>query len=282
MRPANAAPFAHPALTAFAALAALLLPAAASAQQGPSPEAGAAQSNGAPLQLTGTGRGVRTREEREHGPDEYNGLTLGAAHLPRGFARRLRRGARPVVTWPGFQMTQDGSRLFFAVSGTNLQIDAPQSANGRVVYRLHNASIYLHNTRRPLETGGFATPVERAYVRQARRDVELVVELRAQSQGNLTQQQGPDGVTFVLLDFPRYAAAEGVGVAVDSPAARTLQPRERNRRPANGTNAPAGSSNDNGAPSQPPSRGSVEIRPSQDPPPQGSAMDNERPPPVRP
>ncbi len=167
------------------------------------PAAQGSQSSATVTDASGqTPRITNTANRRERAWWEYAGVTPGGNEL--AVLRRWARGRRnrPAVAWPGFQMTPQGSRVFLAV--THSPSFTPVNEPGRLVYRLANAVIPLSNNRRVLETGAFSTPVTRAFLRSRGRDAELVIELRASSLPNVSQHDGPEGVTFVMLDFPQW------------------------------------------------------------------------------
>ncbi|MBL8683206.1 MAG: hypothetical protein JNK05_28820 [Myxococcales bacterium] len=151
---------------------------------------------------------VTARPTRERAWWEYAGVTPGSSEYAvlRRWARRRSRDGRVVVAWPGFQMTESGSRVFLAVSSAPRVTSIQET--GKLVYRLERASVPIYNNRRTLETAAFATPVSRAYLRLRRGSVDLVIELRggASAQPQTSQQAGPDGISFLMFEFGRYAA----------------------------------------------------------------------------
>jgi hypothetical protein len=181
-----------------------------------------------------------------------------------------------VVAWPGFQMTESGSRLFLAVS--SVPRITPVNEAGKLVYRLERASVPLSNNRRALETVAFATPITRAYLRPRRDAVDLVIELRASGvQPTQSLQTGPDGITFVILDFPRYAAPETSPSRSGAAAPRVLT--------ASGTRESRGIRPSGEPPSPQPQGSSISIRPSESTDLEGTDLradgsDDERPPAV--
>jgi hypothetical protein len=185
-------------------------------------------------------------------PWDYAGVAPGtggfAPGLHRFLLRHARRGGTPIVAWPGFQMLPGGSRLFLAVTGP-VQVTTAQEA-GRLIYRVHGARVVLHNNERPLETEAFDTPVERAFLRQRGRDVDLVVVLRNAATPQMSQQAGAGGLQFVFVDFPAWRPPNHVPLGM----------------PGNRGNG-ARSLTEQG------------IRPADRPPPPG---DTEEPPPVQP
>jgi hypothetical protein len=156
-------------------------------------------------------------------------------------------------------MTERGSRLFLAVSAVPRM--TPVSSPGRLVYRLERASVPIRNNRRALETAAFATPISRAYLLPRRGSVDLVIELRAgaTTQPTPSQQPGPDGVSFVMLEFPPYQ------VSLEEPTrGGATEPQRASTRP---------DSNASIRPSQP-SQGETQAGA------RVTGQDDERPPPV--
>lgn len=141
-----------------------------------------------------------------HRPEEYGGLTPGGGRLPPGL-RRLRRIRSPrnipVVAWPGFQMVPGGSRIFLA-STSQPTITTTRPSPRVLVYRLERARIALFNNRRPLLTESFETPATRSFLRTVRGAVELVIELRADVEPRVSQEDGPPGLHFLYVDLPPW------------------------------------------------------------------------------
>lgn len=194
-----------------------------------------ASNNTANAQVTatpnGTARVTATTQNRERAWWEYAGVTPGGNEL--AVLRRWARGRRnrPAVAWPGFQMTQQGSRVFLAV--THSPTFSPVNEPGRLIFRVENAVIPLSNNRRALETVAFNTPVTRAFLRTHGRDTELVIELRASLLPTVSQQSGPEGVTFIMLDFPQWTL----------PAEQTAQSAPRTAAMPNNNNNNGSASN---------------------------------------
>ncbi|MBI2892399.1 MAG: hypothetical protein HYY06_02530 [Deltaproteobacteria bacterium] len=148
----------------------------------------------APIALAQDERPVLTNQGQA-----YQGVTPGTPNPPpRIRVGRSRR--RPVVTWPGFQVSAQGSRIFVQTS----QPVAIQGIAGpsRLVYRLAGFVISTRNNRNPLVTAHFNTPVTSAYLRRRGRDVELVIELRAQVEPMISNSPGENGLQFVFFEFP--------------------------------------------------------------------------------
>ncbi len=147
----------------------------------------------APLALAQDERPLLTNQGQA-----YQGVTPGTPNPPPRI--RGRRGRRPVVTWPGFQISPQGTRIFVQTS----QPVAVQGTAGpsRLVYRLPGFVISTRNNRNPLVTAHFNTPVTSAYLRRVGRDVELVIVLRAQVEPMVSNAPGENGLQFVFFEFP--------------------------------------------------------------------------------
>ncbi len=110
-----------------------------------------------------------------------------------------------VLTWPGFQMTPNGSRFFLQT--TSAPVTETKPSEGRFEVILKNARTHVRNTRRWLDTRYFATPVRRARVeRRGRRDLAFVFELRTASTPSVSSGTGPDGYTYLYVDWPPASA----------------------------------------------------------------------------
>lgn len=161
---------------------------------------------------------ARVRTTQAHPEGAYMGVVPGSPNRPPRVRRRASRAL--IVTWPGFQMTEGGSRVF-------LQLTQPVSVEEQrgvrtVTYTIRNARVPVRNNRRPLITTHFNTPVLRARLVQRRRNALLVVELRDDVPATLTQGTGPNGFHFLFIDFPpgTYAAPpEGARLGDDVPRA---------------------------------------------------------------
>lgn len=213
------------------------------------------------------GGGIRTSDEargiiRGRRPEEYAGLSPGSPRMSPGLSRMLgvRRTMRdPVVAWPGFQMVPGGSRLFLA---TTRPVTVTESTPRPMVRVLHidHAQILRSNSRRPLETVAFATPLVQAVLRPVRGGLDLIMTMRADVAPRTTQEPAANGLSMVFVDFPSYALPE---VARIRDAAGNTIVVGTNTAPA--SNAPPTSA-------APPSQ-ATPVRPQE--------MDTERPPGIR-
>ena len=141
-------------------------------------------------------------------PGYYRGVVPGENHVPPR-ARWLKRTRRNFVTWPGFEMTSSGSRIFVQTTHpvTYERADEPN----RIVLILHDTRIHLRNNRNPLVTEHFNTPVARAYLRYRRGNTLLVLDMKVESSPSI-RQMSEGNYHFVMLEFPpgNYPIPEGV------------------------------------------------------------------------
>lgn len=158
-------------------------------------------------QVDDTTRVASARPTRmPHPIGEYTGLVPGDASAPPHVQSRLRRAGRgrraaKLMTWPGFQARGDqGSRIFVQMSGEIAYERADQP--NRIVVLLKNASIGVRNSRLPLETRFFNTPVARANVVRRGRDLALVLDMRNAVTPTLRTEPGPDGTQLLFVEFP--------------------------------------------------------------------------------
>jgi hypothetical protein len=106
----------------------------------------------------------------------------------------------PIVSAPGFRLIEDGkSRVFLEVS-EKVEI-TERKAQGRIVYQLKGAHTALRNSRLPLPTGVFPTPVGRVELADQGDGADLVIELRE-----------PATPVYQVIDTPR-----GIALQVDFP-----------------------------------------------------------------
>lgn len=120
-----------------------------------------------------------------------------------------KRGPARVV-WTGFQVTEQGSRVFVQTTGTvEIEVTGGTRQSG-VTVTLRNCRIHMRNNSRTLDTRYFNSPIEQIAVHQRRRDVQLEIALRQPAKPTPREEQGPDGTHFWVIDF---AAAETVVTA---------------------------------------------------------------------
>ncbi|WP_437602669.1 AMIN domain-containing protein [Sorangium sp. So ce590] len=134
----------------------------------------------------------------------------GAAQAPRKRAPRARKPkpkeapvdltGRPVATFPGFRMLPTGgSRVFVQIHGGKVDV-AESKAAGRLVYRMKGAGA-IQTNRFPLVTSFFATPVTQVQLVDQGNDLDMVIDLRAQTDATYRVVETDQGIVL-QVDFP--------------------------------------------------------------------------------
>jgi len=131
--------------------------------------------------------------------DEYRGVVPGRDHRPPRARRLPSDGRRTWVTWPGFEVSAEGSRVFIQTTApvTYRRADEP----GQVVLVLENTRIHLSNNRNSLVTEHFDTPVARIYLRRERRNTVLVLEMKVAAEPTIRESTQGE-YSFLFLEFP--------------------------------------------------------------------------------
>jgi hypothetical protein len=146
--------------------------------------------------------------------------------------------ARPdaaVATFPGFRLLPDGRSRIYVELTRSVSVDE-RRADGMLIYVIHDARVPVRNNRNALITTHFATPVGRARLLKAGRDVELIIDLRKNASATQKVVAGENGGARLEVDFPAgdYPPTPGL---FDPPAAKG---RSRDaEQPAAGEPAPA-------------------------------------------
>jgi len=130
----------------------------------------------------------------------YRGVSPEAGVTPPK-ASRSKRAKRPLITWPGFQARRDGASRVFIQTSEPVQPET-RSGEGTFVLRFANTGVHLRTNRLPIETRYFDTPVTRIRVVRFRRDVEVVLELRAAVTPEVRTLQDANGFHYVVAEFP--------------------------------------------------------------------------------
>lgn len=128
----------------------------------------------------------------------------GAGHSPprEAAARRLATSGRSpvnVLTWPGFE-PRAGGRFFLQTTGS--VTTETRATDGRFEVLLRGARTHLRNTRRPLVTRFFNTPVTEARIEGRGRDLAFVFHLRTASVPSVSESAGENGYRYLYVDFP--------------------------------------------------------------------------------
>jgi len=135
---------------------------------------------------------------------EYRGVRgpgQGQPPRQRSIQRRAtRRRAATLLTWPGFSPSAGGT--FFLQLSSPVQPET-NMAEGRFEVILRNVRTHARNTRRPLRTQYFNTPVTMAKVeRRGRRDLAVVFTMRAATTPRVRSEPGAGGYFYVYVEFP--------------------------------------------------------------------------------
>ncbi|WP_437639689.1 AMIN domain-containing protein [Sorangium sp. So ce854] len=129
-----------------------------------------------------------------------------AARQRPGRARKPKKAddlaGRPVATFPGFRMLPTGgSRVFVQIHGGKVDV-AESKAAGRLVYRMKGAGA-IQTNRFPLVTAFFATPVTQVQLVDQGNDLDMVIDLRAQTEATYRVIDTEQGVV-IQVDFPPF------------------------------------------------------------------------------
>jgi hypothetical protein len=147
----------------------------------------------------------------------------------------VRHAGEAVATFPGFEMLADGgSRLFVQLSK---QVDVDQqkdaghaaaparkgkraraaTASGPTLkYTLKGAEVLRRNNELALVTVHFNTPVVRARLQPAGRDLLLVVDLRADVTPSMKVVPAKDNGAMLQIDFPQGSYLPAQAAAPDA------------------------------------------------------------------
>ncbi len=186
------------------ALAPLLVVRASPAQDTPAqpaPSASASPSASAePSVRPATGYGWSDHKSR------------GAAHPHRHVRHHAVKRAGPVATMPGFELLGDGGSRFFVQLTQQVPVES-HKAKGKLTYVLKGAHVDRRNNLNPLVTVHFNTPVTRARLVPAGKNLNFVLELRADVTPTYKVVPGKDGTSLLVIDFPKGKYLPNAAVA---------------------------------------------------------------------
>lgn len=139
----------------------------------------------------------------------YTGVVPGRSRIPAHVAS-ARDADRRMLSWVGLQMRPDGASRFFVQLTSEAEYEQEQG-DGRFVVVLKGTAIHQSNSRRPLETRFFNTPVRRAHIERRGEDLAFVLELREGVSPFVKTDRGPKGLHYVYVEFPpgNYLEDEG-------------------------------------------------------------------------
>ena len=157
--------------------------------------------------------------QRRTTTEPYAGITPGKVDRAPG----IKPPAGCWLTWPGFQMTKTGSRIFLQFSERpQFHVDFSRRT---ITMLFDNCRIFSRNTRRRLITRYFATPVDQMRIRRKRKNIEVRIRLKAPMETRPTWRR-IDGAWYLFADFPSWRRGTG------SIKRRRASRRPRTRRTA--------------------------------------------------
>lgn len=129
----------------------------------------------------------------------YEGVTPESDTIPENMPAAP--GAAALVTWPGFQMLPGGGSRVFIQTSIAVAPELKRDGDGWQVV-LPGVALPGGNTRRPLSTQYFNTPV--TSVRTTARGGAVVVHLsmRAKLQPAVRTERSQNGYFFTFVEFP--------------------------------------------------------------------------------
>ncbi|WP_437818707.1 hypothetical protein [Sorangium sp. So ce1078] len=170
----------------------------------------------------------------------------GAAQAPRQRAPRARKPkpkdaqaditGRPVATFPGFRMLPTGgSRVFVQIHGGKVDV-AESKAAGRLVYRMKGAGA-IQTNRFPLVTSFFATPVTQVQLVDQGNDLDMVIDLRAQTDATYRVVETDQGIVL-QVDFPASIPEQRAAAQPEETRKRAVR-RTISQQPESSDESPA-------------------------------------------
>jgi hypothetical protein len=144
------------------------------------------------------------------------------ATAPAHRTRMVRHAGEALATFTGFEMLADGGSRLFVQLNKAVEVEQtkdvavaprararkgkaarPAAATNRLVFILKGAELGRSNDSNSLETVHFNTPVLRARLVPAGKDLRLVVVLRADATPTLKSVAAKDNGSIVQIDFPQ-------------------------------------------------------------------------------
>jgi hypothetical protein len=197
-------------------------------EDGPGPvNTTASVSAGADYDIQPHARGVLVERDEPapgHPLGSYAGVVPGAAIAP-AVQAPPHAETKPLITWPGFQMRQDGTSRVF-IQSTAALTPQPSAAASKFSVYLPGAKVAGNTNRLPLETRFFNTPVSRVNIAVQREGVTLVLDMRADVSPIVSSERGPTGYYFLYIDLPKGQYVQGPPPSpIDTPPSPTDSPK---------------------------------------------------------
>jgi hypothetical protein len=171
---------------------------------------------GEDIQLEPRNAPLIKQELEGHPLGTYAGVVPGSSGSPA--VPVAKSETKPVITWPGFQMRQDGTSRVF-IQSTSALTPQPSAAGLRFSVHLPGAKVAGNTNKLPLETRFFNTPVSRVNIEQQRDGVTLVLDLRAEISPVVSSERGPTGYYFLYIDLPKGSFVKNPLPPVEAPPA---------------------------------------------------------------
>ncbi len=132
----------------------------------------------------------------------YQGVVLGADHLPPRAPKLPIKSGPPRIVWTGFQIKEGVPTLFIELTG-QVPYRVTDTPQGLAVH-LDGAKAPLRNNLRPLRAGFFETAITDVEAKQQGK--ALVLHVKRRGKGVLTHrerwQEAPGGYQLLLVEFP--------------------------------------------------------------------------------
>jgi hypothetical protein len=154
------------------------------------------------------------QQQTGHPLGTYAGVVPGASAAPA--VPVAKSETKAMITWPGFQMRQDGTSRVFIQSTTALT-PQPSAAGPRFSVHLPGAKVAGNTNKLPLETRFFNTPVSRVNLEVQRDGVTLVLDLRAEVSPIVSSERGPTGYYFLYIDLPKGSYVKNAVPSAEAP-----------------------------------------------------------------
>ncbi|MGD8860725.1 MAG: AMIN domain-containing protein [Myxococcales bacterium] len=164
--------------------------------------------------------------EAQHPPGAYMGVKPGGVEKPAVPATPGQGAA--TITWPGFQMRNDGSSRVFLQSTTAIAHDMLVSPD-KIVIDLGDAKIAGETNRFPLITRYFNTPVDEVTLERKGGRTKLVLSMRTPAQPTVSTEVAPSGFFFLYVDFPpgQYSQAPAAAAAKPADTKKQAEPQAK-------------------------------------------------------
>ena len=101
------------------------------------------------------------------------------------------------MTWVGFQMLKDGSRVFVKTSSP-ADYNVVEAGPNKIVLELQNTFIQSKLNRRPLDTAYFPAAVTNIAPRAAKKNVNIEMKLRENVKYTVKQDE-----STIIIDFAK-------------------------------------------------------------------------------